>query len=156
AYIERRQATDLRTVLDIPNRALTFMHCPDEPADVLREFVSLMPDNERLIAQLLGGQDRSRAITEQVLGHELETTPHSVWFSEVAERRGLAGSGLEKRALNDVRLMFGDLRDELERWDFVTYAAGCIRHDRPDEGPVISTRFLPQILASWASAAKTS
>lgn len=153
AFIERRQATDLRTVLDIPNRALTYIHCTDEPADVLREFVSLMPDNERLIAQLLGGQDRSRAITDQVLTQEFKTTPHSVRFSEVAGRRGLAAAGLEKRALKEVRLMFGDLCDELERWDFVTYAAECIRHDRPDEGPVISTRLLPQILASWASAA---
>jgi hypothetical protein len=153
AFLERRQATDLRTVLDIPNRALTFIHSPDEPADVLREFVSLMPDNDRLIARLLGGEDSSRAITDQVLAQESKTTPHSVRFSEVAARRGLAATGIEERPLKEVRPIFSDLSDDLERWDFVTYAAGCIRHDRPDEGPVISTRFLPQILASWASAA---
>ena len=154
AYLERRQATDLRTVLDIPNRALTFIHCTDEPADVLRELVALMPDTDRLVAQLLESQDRSRAIADQVLGHELTIAPHSVRFSEVATRRGLPDDGLETRALKEIRPLFGDLTDELERWDFVTYAAGCIRHDRLDEGPVVSTRFLPEILASWASTAK--
>lgn len=153
AYVERRQAHDLRTILDIPNRALTFIHCPDEPADVMRECVSLFPDTARVIDRLREGRDDTRRITDMVLAHEETVARHSVRYAEVAERRGLRIDTERKLALDDIRPLFGDLGHELERWDFVTAAAELIRHDRTDEGPVISTRFLPQILASWSTSA---
>lgn len=151
AYLDRRQAHDLRTILDIPNRALTFIHCPDEPADVLRECVSLFPDTARLIGQLRAGHDDTARIGTAVLAHEQTVTPHSVRYAEVAARRSLPADTGAKLALDDVRPLFGDIGEEGERWDFVSVAAELIRHDRLDEAPVISTRFLPQILASWSA-----
>lgn len=151
AYLERRQATDIRTILAIPNRALTFIHCPDEPADVLREAVTLFPDAARLIERLRGGADATRRIIDRVLTHETGVTPHAIEFAEVAARRGLPDDAGHKRALDELRPLFSDLGRDLDRWDFVTYAAELIRHDRLDEGPAISTRFLPQILASWST-----
>lgn len=153
AYVERRQAHDLRTILDIPNRVLTFIHCPDEPADVMRECVSLFPDTARVIDQLREGRDDTHRITDMVLAYEETVARHSVRYAEVAERRALQIDSGRKLVLDDIRPLFGDLGHELERWDFVTVASELIRHDRTDEGPVISTRFLPQILASWSASA---
>ncbi|ALV05184.1 hypothetical protein [Roseateles depolymerans] len=151
AYLERRQATDIRTILEIPNRALTFIHCPDEPADLLREAITLFPKTDRLIDRLREGVDATGHIFDRVMSHELSIAPHGVRFSEVAERRGLSTHTADKRPLDDIRSAFGPIDQETDRWDFVTYAAELIRHDRLDEGPAISTRFLPQILASWSS-----
>jgi hypothetical protein len=156
AYLDRRRATDLRTMLEVPNRALTFIHCPDEPADVLRELVVLFPDTARLVRHLAAAHDATARIREQVLRFEATMPVHGLRYADVAAQRALAFDTGSRHALDDVRAHFGDLASDSERWDFITCAAELIQHDRSDEGPVISTRFLPAIQNRWLSAAATT
>ena len=152
AYLDRRRATDLRTMLDVPNRALTFIHCPDEPADLLRELAVLCPDAERLPRVLAAGRDDTARIRERVLQFESTIPAHGLRYRDIAPQRDLPVDGARKFALDDVRGHFGDLDAPGERWDFITCAAELIQHDRSDEGPVITTRFLPAIQESWMPA----
>jgi hypothetical protein len=154
AFLDRRKPDDLRSILAIPNRALTFIHCPDEPADVLREFISLCPDEERLASLLAGAGtlgEAGSAIRARVLEFEATQPSHALDYTEVVSRRGLNPDLSVKRRLTDIRTLFHSLEDAQERWDFITYAAMQINHDRDDEGPIISTRFLPRIIETWVA-----
>jgi hypothetical protein len=153
AFLDRRRPEQLRSIIGTTNRALTFIHCPDEPADILRETLAFFERGQDFLHDCKIDQDivDDVPIISNLLSHELNIPAHHLNPQEVSKRRALDLLPERKYRLDDIRTRFGDLCTPAERWDFLTTAANWIQHDRTGEGPTISTKTMPQIVKEWDS-----
>ena len=158
AFLDQRRPHHLRSLLGSSDKGVTYVHCPDEPADFLREASVFFADSDELLSAF--GECRWSGLSRQeVLGHERSLEPHSVDYTEVRERyaamgkacpRFLAADADEHEwTLDDILPFFGDLGDQKRRWDFITCAARHIRYDREHEQALISTKVMPRVVELW-------
>ena len=167
AHEARRTAGHLRSVVRMHNRMLGFVHTPDEPADLLREFGILLDDCDRqfLLKAILSDQryqrhDHCDELHAEALRFEAGHAAHAVSPSEAAARLLAAGSdpvlqvvdAMRRRVnlpLAEVRSAFGQLDDDARRWDFITIAAEVIAHDRHGVAPIIESKAVAEVTKMW-------
>ena len=156
----------LRAVLGLSNRMLGFVHCSDEPADVLREMGIFLAADERLALAREVAAWRDGGISDRlddaVLRLEQAYRAHSVDAAEVRARlasrpgppalRALLADIEQgrRRPLSWIRAGFPDLAsDDDVRWDFIVLAAELIAHDLPGVSPILDARALPVVRRGW-------
>lgn len=161
AFANKRTPNHLRSVVGMTNRMLGFVHCPDEPADALRELGILFFDRERelLFCELNGRSNSDHLIRAQRF--EATCAPHVADAAPLIDRLISlgGGTGLHRLAidarlkrcwpLRAVRQVFEDEHTGPLSWDYVMLAAELIRHDRPNVGPLIVTAPAEEIAALW-------
>ncbi|AEG94251.1 nucleoside-diphosphate kinase [Ramlibacter tataouinensis] len=169
AHPERRRAEHLRTAMAMHNRMLGFVHCPDEPADLVRELGILLPLEELrplLLACIPGcGGDPvpDGALGQKVTELESSSERHSVDPAEVLRRLthqdevSIAAElawAVERGAqlpLDVVRSALCAARIDLDSWDGLTLSAELIKHDRAGASPILDARSVDDVLQTWKS-----
>lgn len=162
----RRSPDALRTVVGMSNRMIAFVHCPDEPADVVRDLGILWPSSDR--AALFDAINSSRtglsacgSVCAGAEALERQVARHTVDSTEVVGRHRRCPGGCGRIAvavdqgeiwsLSDVEAGFGAPVDDRQRWDLFTLAAELIRHDAPGRTAVIAPESYQEVRAAWAS-----
>jgi nucleoside diphosphate kinase len=161
----QRDSAHLRTVIGMTNRMIGFVHCPDEPADVLRELGILFSREERvaLFRELRErlGRDNLAEVLAAARPLRAACEPHSVDPVEV--RRRLVGTPRHERIeelfragrrvrLADLERAFGARADPQANWDFIVLAAELIEHDLPGGRPFLDAQAYGEVATAWASA----
>ena len=160
AFMEQRRPYHLRSLLGSSDKGVTFIHCPDEPVDFLRE-ISVFFQNAEEILQAFGAGPWAGLSKHEVLKFEQSLEPHSIEYDEVRSRyfNSLplsaqpqffnADADKIEWTLDDIMPFFDDLTDAMKRWDFITCAARHIRYDREHEQALISTKVMPRVVELW-------
>lgn len=159
AFTERRQRHHMRSIAQMRNRSLTFVHCPDEPADLLRELAIFFPLEEFREIVAMGLDLGSTGAQQQILDIESTVPEHSVDPEEVLGRTGTCWPPSVLSALENGHSM--DLSDAWkaidahevrhELWDVFTLVAEVINQDRTDRRPIVTTRNMPETAEAWRS-----
>lgn len=148
---DRRRPDQLRAVMGMRNRMLSLVHCPDEPADLVRDLAILLPPAERpaFWQTLLG---RGGAGSDPVwLAQALYTAypAHALDPNEVRRRRGLEQVGASApMALERFAAEFGPVGPS-DQWDFITLAAEVIEHHVSGVEPLLSSMNFEPLAAAW-------
>lgn len=154
AFPELRRPEQLRTIIGATNKTLTFVHCPDEPADVLREAAVFYERPGDFVQGLSATSLRSEEVLDRLVGLEEQVLAHSLSTAEVRSRRPDLPVEISSRPplLPEILRFFGSMEDERERWDLITVAADLISYHRTHEDALISTRTMPQVVDAWKAA----
>jgi hypothetical protein len=157
AHSDRRGPEHLRSILNMHNRMIGFVHLPDEPADFIRELSILLdPDSlADLLQRTLISDGAQEKVVNAVLGAEAATKPHSILPSEVTSRLshllpGTVRSWLEQGQRVSLAAVADQVADRTSRWDFLTLAAELIFHDKPGGKPRLDARAVHEVQARWA------
>ncbi|MFD2467940.1 hypothetical protein [Amycolatopsis silviterrae] len=154
----RRTDGQLRAVLGMTNRMIAFVHCPDEPADLLRDMYVLggLPAVELLFAapsmpETPADQAPPRGWTDlnlTALLDQLTPRGREQMRTRLAARneRGEV-VGLDQ-ALRDLRSW-----GARGRWTECALAAELIQHDRPGVASAFDRLSVEQLCALWRDSA---
>lgn len=153
---EVREERTLRTAIGAPNRLVTFVHAPDEPADLVRELGIFFgrPARRKLLAEVAASLD-TRDVTADVLTRlePLEAAVPAVDFEpEPAWERILAlANGDARAALEAQRELFRASRKieweafealaadaGAQEWDVLTIGTAAVDYDDPAKVPFIT------------------
>lgn len=159
AFMDQRRPHHLRSLLGSSDKGVTYVHCPDEPADFLRETSVFFADGDEIL-HAFGPTQWSGLSRREVLQFEQSLEPHSIDYEEVKSRHERSSAGalprffsaeadMQEWTLDDIQPFFGDLADPVTRWDFITCAARHIRYDREHEQALISTKVMPRVVELW-------
>lgn len=151
-FRERITDTQLRGILPFANRAMTYIHCPDEPADVIRELACLREVWD--IGEVLALLDRSPEPSEcqSLLSNALkfangfsdlsksqpEFMPLEAFWERYCDPRS---SSAALRAFQ--------ARTPANQWAILTEIADILPYDRPNQQPLITTRMMPETAMAW-------
>jgi hypothetical protein len=153
---ERRRRNDLRTILGAPDRMLTAVHVPDEPADVVRELAVLVPaaDRDRVLRGCLGPQETSRLLTwpaagpaESPLGRPDEVRRHLRSFFERQPPSAHVAQALAQLALIEAgrpvplsvaRELVRPVERKISPWERLLFLSSAILHDLSTRSSTIS------------------
>lgn len=168
AHPERRAPHHLRTWMQMHNRMLGFVHCPDEPADLVREL-GILFDYEQLRPFLEAcarehASDRHE-LRRSITALEDTSEQHSVHPAEVLQRLAQTGSipaamqqaiaQRTKMSLGELRAAFSAAAVDPDSWDALTVCAELICHDRDGVGPLLDARSMSDVFDTWSSQGAT-
>ncbi len=159
-----RDVGSLRAAIAAPNRMITFVHAPDEPADVIRELGVFFdrPTRLAILSNLRCGlsSDATRRCERQL--RELEQrAPHADLDHRAAWQRVLAGAedhadellARQHRCFCD----YGEIEwwhflslcanVGADEWDVITICAEVVEHEDPGQVPVLT--FDGAAVAGW-------
>ncbi|MGH9213676.1 MAG: hypothetical protein ACRD2C_23820 [Acidimicrobiales bacterium] len=149
----------LRTKLCSLNRMLSFVHTPDEPADLLRDLGVLLdiPARRRTLAQATGPGLASADLEAAVSQLEAATAPHPL--SERLSRERLAHRTGDRFITTARHHSWEDVdgwrrcvgREPEGCWDITRVASETLPLDR-DDRPLVVTEDLSAAVRSWAGA----
>lgn len=156
-----RTPDQLRTALGMSNRMISFVHCSDEPADLLRDMYVLAgaPAVELLAAppdRLDSGSwasDAPPAVVDLELSVLLETLTgwgRDQMTARLAARRDRGDVVGLAEALRDVRRW-----GARGRWAEHALAAELIPHDLPGAGTLFDRLTVAQLAGRWRSSARS-
>jgi len=148
-FRERIRPHHFRSVLPFNNRALTFIHCPDEPADFLRELSIISPQENwlsiihQLRTETLGRDDAINCLKS--LCHESSFSDFDICDEKHIE---LWNSYMTLSSRVEARAVYESL-PFIEKWKALSSAANHIQHDLENQPPIITTRHMPEVVQSW-------
>lgn len=148
-FRERLKPHQFRSLLPFTNRAMTFVHCPDEPADFLRElFILYGTEKANAIAaqysnsQIAWGEVLSRLSTfgEHSSFGAFDAQHADYWslWLEYLERIGSPGAGDRFRSM-----------DFDEQWLALSSIANLLENERDGTHPLITTKHMPEVVETW-------
>lgn len=149
---ERRQPSHLREQLGMRNRMLSLIHCPDEPADLIRDLTILLPPDRRMVLWKRLFQDSARKdnLSMAIAALYAESVAHDLDPSEVCHRRHIDPAILQRKfRLDDYAELFGPTSTDGDTWDFITTAAEVIDHILPNVDPLLSSMDYQACSAAW-------
>ncbi|MCC2314009.1 hypothetical protein [Cellulomonas xiejunii] len=157
---KQRRPTDLRSALGMSNRMISYVHCPDEPADVVRDAYVLA--GERGVQRLLAAATPSRPRTARGFDEVNGAAPVDLKLAGVLERlpaegRTAALAALAARADGRPRRLQDAIEDARawgadNEWDRCVLAAELIAHDLPEAAGRFDRLSVRQLAEAWRSA----
>lgn len=148
-----RSQEHLRTKLGMRNRMLSLIHCPDEPADLLRDLAILLsPRRRKAVWQSFRGDNISYAdpnaiATELYAAHSF----HDLDPMAACQRRALESTILRTtQSLSSFEARFGAITALEDTWDFITIAAEVIEHHVDHVAPLLSSMDHKAQFAAWS------
>jgi hypothetical protein len=148
-FKERLRPHQFRSLLPFTNRAMTFVHCPDEPADFVRElFVLFGTQGARTAAarydlpamswaaalkQLAVYQDE-----EPFAGFDLADAQYWDAWLDYLDRAGTPQADGTFRAMPFAR-----------RWRALASIANLLENERDGAHPLITTKHMPEVVEQW-------
>ena len=150
-----RQPTDLRAVLGAPTRLHSYLHVPDEPADLVRELGIWFDDTERrriyrtladgdgasepAITEVARRLERNTGVIDLDLDRALDTLAHTVAVEDGEKvgqvRNWLSGEDEAATLLDLVRWLSG--LTGVPAWDRALIAAHLVQGERPERPPLL-------------------
>jgi nucleoside diphosphate kinase len=158
----RRTSGQLREQIGMSNRMIAFVHCADEPADVVRDLAILWPNDRRdtLLSVLEPSGRHGVGLIEQAKHLEDSVSSHEVDVLAACQRLGSSAGNTRLREavqnrdrwrLDDVMMAFGPVPDETAVWDRLVIAADLIHHDIPGLDPIISPDDYGVMVDAWTA-----
>ena len=161
-FPEHRRPNQLRTMLEVNNRMLGYVHTPDEPADIVRELGILFRQNDRLRLLERARDKVDGGVGVRSMADELHAAipAHMLDLDEIiarngapvgpalAELRDCAGRGDHPR-LAEIRSLFPALDSHTRRWDFITAGSLLIQHDKPGVPPLLDALAVKDVARLW-------
>lgn len=157
---EQRRSTDLRTALGMRNRMISFVHCPDEPADVVRDAYVLAGEHgvQRLLAAVTPRRSRSARWYDQTdRADAVDLELAGVLDRLPADGRAAARAAVDARADGIPRRLQDALEDARrwgadDRWDRWVLAAELIAHDLPGAVGRFDRLSVRELAEAWRAA----
>jgi hypothetical protein len=148
-FRERLKPNQFRSLLPFTNRAMTFIHCPDEPADFLRElFILFGTKGARTISARYGAPQTSWDEVQSLLSRFTEQSDFGSFDAQIGDawpmwlayldRIGTPGAEEHFRGMQ-----FGD------RWLALASIANLLENERDGAHPLITTKHMPEVVEAW-------
>lgn len=153
-FTERIKPNQFRSVLPFTNRAMTFIHCPDEPADFLRELSVLWPiENWPAIMERL----KTGTLTRESAINFLDSLCEDVDFRDFTTKDEkyiyLWNSYLCQSTREHALLLYEDL-SPADKWRALASAANAMEYDVAGAKPIITTRHMPEVVERWQNSGR--